>query len=212
VDYQGLLDKLSKDPMAAGLAGGLLSGLLGGALGSGKSSKLVKMGALAAVGGLAYKAWQDYQQRQAGVPVTTAPAAQPPSAEGTAFLPRAGDTGAREALGLRILQAMIAAAKADGRIDPAESQQIFERIGSTELTGEDKAFLIEEMGRPLNLDQVVANVARPELAAEIYTASRLVIAEASAAEAAYLQLLAARLGLPAGMAAEIDRVVAEARR
>lgn len=212
MNYQGLLDKLTKDPMAAGLAGGLLSGLLGGALGPGKSSKLVKMGALAAVGGLAFKAWQDYQQRQAGTATAGPVASQLPPVEGTAFLPRADDRVAREALGLRILQAMIAAAKADGRIDPAESQQIFERVSATDLTAQDKAFLLEEMGRPLNIEQVVNNVGTPELGAEIYTASRLVIAEASPAEAAYLQLLAARLGLPAGMTAEIDKVVAEARR
>lgn len=212
MDYQGLLDKLSRDPMAAGLAGGLLSGLLGGTLGSGKSSKLVKMGALAAVGGLAYKAWQDYQKKQAGAPIAAAAASPPLSAEGTVFLPRAEDHAGREALSLRILQAMIAAAKADGHIDPAESQQIFERIGTTELTAEEKAFLLDEMGRPLNIEKVVGNVGSPELAAEIYTASRLVIAEASPAETAYLQLVAARLALPAGMTTEIDRVVAEARK
>lgn len=207
MDYQKLLDKLTRDPMAAGLAGGLLSGMLGGALGSGKSSKLVKAGTLAAVGGLAYKAWQDYQRAQAGA---AAQPALPAAAEGTAFLP-AGDAAATAKLGLRVLQAMIAAAKADGRIDPAESQRIFERLGSTALDAEEKAFLLEEMGRPLNVDQVVANVSGPEMAAEIYTASRLVVDEASAAESAYLQLLAARLGLPEGMRTEIDRVVAAAR-
>ena len=48
---------------AAGLAAGLL-------LSGGKPTKLLgnaaKLGAVAAVGGLAYKAWQSYQEKQTG--------------------------------------------------------------------------------------------------------------------------------------------------
>ena len=55
---------------AAGLAAGLL-------LSGGKPTKLLgnaaKLGAVAAVGGLAYKAWQSYQEKQTGAAQPAAP-------------------------------------------------------------------------------------------------------------------------------------------
>jgi uncharacterized membrane protein YebE (DUF533 family) len=109
--------------------------------------------------------------------------------------------------GLTLLRAMIAAAKADGQIDAAESQQIMAQVGRAALSADEKAFLLDELARPLNLDAVIAGVRTPQQAAEVYTASRLVIAEASAAEQAYLGLLAARLGLDARATRELDAAV-----
>lgn len=211
IDPNKLMDQLMKSGVGGGLAGGLLSGALAGAIAGGKGKKLgktaLKVGGTALVAGLAYKAWQQYQAQKAGQ--GTAPADAlfgnlAPAAPGAAPVPA---VGAGEALA--IVRAMIAAAKADGRVDAAEHQHIFGEINRLSLNPEEKAFLLEEFSRPLDLEAVVASGRTPELALELYAASRLVIAEASPAESAYLQLLAARLGLQPALVQEVDRAAHE---
>ena len=94
---------------AAGLAAGML--LSGGGLGK-LAGNAVKIGAVAAVGGLAYNAWQNYQKNQQGTP------GQAPAQD--AFIPAAHDSHGQEELGKSLVRAMISAAKADGRIDADE--------------------------------------------------------------------------------------------
>ena len=212
IDANKLMDQLMSSGVGGGLAGGLLSGALAGAIAGGKGKKLgktaLKVGGTALVAGLAYKAWQQYQAQRAAQ--GAAPAADamfanvPAAAPGVMPVPRVGQGDA-----LAIVRAMIAAAKADGQVDAAEHQRIFGKINTLSLSAEEKAFLLEEFARPLDLDAVVASARTPELGLELYTASRLVIAEASPAEGAYLQLLAARLGVQPALAAQVDRAAHE---
>lgn len=182
---------------AAGLAAGML-------LSGGKPGKLlgnaVKVGAMAAVGGLAYKAWQNYQQGQSG-------AAQPPTAE-EAFIP-APESAGHEELGKTLVRAMIAAAKADGRIDAAEKDTIFERLKTMPLSAEEKAWVFDELSTPLDINTVVARADTPEHAAEIYAASLVAISADTAAEQAYLEALAIKLKLDPALVAEIHRTAGE---
>jgi uncharacterized membrane protein YebE (DUF533 family) len=206
IDPNKILSELGKSGLGSGMAGGLLSGALAGAITGGKSgkgNKLLKLGTLAAVGTVAYKAYQQYQQNQAAT--TPAPAAAPGTFGNAAWTPPAAAVPSGEAMTL--LRAMIAAAKADGQIDAAESQQIMERLQRANFSNDEKAFLLEELARPLNVDAVIAGVRTPQQAAEVYAASRLVIAEASPAEQAYLGLLAARLNLDAAATRELDLAV-----
>lgn len=178
---------------AAGLAAGML-------LSGGKPGKLlgntVKIGALAAVGGLAYKAWQSHQQNQAG----SAPA---PREE--AFIPAPSDTTGQEELGKSLVRAMIAAAKADGRIDAEEKEAIFEKLKTMPLSAEEKAWVFDELSTPLDINAVVARADTPEHAAEIYAASLVAISADTAAEQAYLEALAIKLKLDPALVAEIHR-------
>ncbi len=142
---------------AAGLAAGLL-------LSGGKPTKLLgnaaKLGAVAAVGGLAYKAWQTYQEKQTG-------AAQAPAPREDAFIPAPGNTAAVEDLGKSLVRAMISAAKADGRIDAEEKDAIFERLKTMPLSSEEKAWVFDELSTPLDINAVVSRADTPEHAAEI---------------------------------------------
>jgi uncharacterized membrane protein YebE (DUF533 family) len=45
-------------------------------------------------------------------------------------MPKENDDAANEALGLTLVRAMIAVARADGRLDAEESQSIFQKIQS----------------------------------------------------------------------------------
>lgn len=201
---------VSPDLLKGAAVGGLAGLLLGSKTGRKLGKSAVKVGSIAALGGLAWKAYQDYQSRRqgAGEPqaqTPTAPAELAPRAEGTVFLP--APKAERDSLALTLMRAMIAAAKADGHLDANEQQRIFTKIGELELDSDDKAFLMDELRAPLDIDAVVRGATSPEVAAEIYAVSRLAIDPDHAAEKAYLMMLASRLNLDAGLVARIDAEV-----
>ena len=204
---------LSPD-LVKGLAGGAAVGGLAGILLGGKSTKklaktALKLGGTAALAGLAYKAYNDWQAaKQPSAPEGPAMKDVTPRPEGTPFLPRA--EARRNDQSLALLTAMIAAAKADGHIDAAEQQKIFARLDELDLDMEAKAFIMDELRKPLNIDQVVASATSPELAVEIYAASLLAIDADDPAEQAYLAMLASRLKLEPGLRLAIEREAAKA--
>lgn len=201
-----------------GLAAGGLAGLL---LGTKKGRKMAgsaaKIGGVAVLGGLAYKAYNDWQAAKAGGPTagqaSTGPAPQSPmknvtpEAEGTAFLP--APEKERNALGVKIIQAMIAAAKADGHIDAQEQQRIFGKFDEAGLGMEEKAFLMDELRKPLDIDAIVGLADNTEQAVEIYAASCLAIDPDDPAEQAYLAMLSARLKLAPELKENIETEVAK---
>ncbi|KAB0681201.1 tellurite resistance TerB family protein [Aureimonas leprariae] len=202
------LGKLMGGPAGAAVSGALASGLarqLFKGKGLGKmGGSAVKLGGAALVAGLAYKAWQSYQangQGGARLPSGGQGSHELPSPVGTPFLPE-GHEDHRARL---MLSAMIAAAKADGTIDAAEQEAIFGRLDEAGLDAEEKGFLMDEMRRPLSIDELAAKVGGPEEAAEVYTASVLAIDPDHPAERAYLEALARRLGIDPALVAEIRR-------
>lgn len=206
-NIDGIIKALQTDPNtqrtamtgAAGLAAGML--LSGGGLGKLVGSA-AKLGAVAAVGGLAYTAWQKYQQDQqrAGAPSDGAPA---PSLD--AFVPPPQAAYQNEELGKTLVRAMIAAAKADGQIDTTERELIFKRLETMQLSSEEKAFVFDELSGPLDIDAVVSRARTPEQASEVYAASLVAMHPDTPSEQAYLEALAHKLKLPAGLVAEIHR-------
>jgi uncharacterized membrane protein YebE (DUF533 family) len=184
---------------AAGLAAGML--LSGGGLGK-LAGNAVKVGAVAAVGGLAYNAWQNYQKNQQG----GAPGAVPSE---DAFIPAPNDQHGQEELGKTLVRAMISAAKADGRIDADEKEAIFAKLETMSLSAEEKAWVFDELSSPLDINAVVARADTPEHAAEIYAASLVAITADTAAERAYLDALASKLRLAPGLVSEIHKAAGE---
>jgi uncharacterized membrane protein YebE (DUF533 family) len=70
---------------------------------------------------------------------------------------------------------------------------------------------MDQLRTPLDLDGIVRAVKSPEVATEVYAASVLAIDPDHAAEKAYLQMLAARLGLADDLVQEIHRTADTAR-
>lgn len=182
---------------AAGLAAGML--LSGGGLGK-LVGNAAKLGAVAAVGGLAYTAWQKYQQNQQQGGADAGPAPRE-----DAFVPPPQAGHQTEELGKSLVRAMISAAKADGQIDAEEKDRIFKRLEAMPLSSEEKAFVFDELSSPLDLEAVVSRADTPEHAAEIYAASLVAMVPDTAAERTYLEALAFKLKLPAGLVEEIHR-------
>jgi uncharacterized membrane protein YebE (DUF533 family) len=199
------------------LAGGLVVGGLIGAM-AGKTGKKIattalQLGGAAAVAGLAYTAYQKYKagQQQTVPPagnVSRIPSYTPPP-QNSGFLPPPSDTAATEALSLKLIRAMIGAAKADGQIDGQESAKIFGHIDAFGFALEEKSFLLTELGKPLTAMQVAASAATPEEAAEIYAVSVMAVNPHGPAERGYLAELSHLMNLDSGLAQEIhDRAAA----
>lgn len=182
---------------AAGLAAGML--LSKGGLGK-LAGSAVQLGAVAAVGGLAYSAWQNYQKSQQG---------NGTSPRQDAFIPAASDAQGQEELGKSLVRAMIAAAKADGKIDAEEKEAIFDKLETMNLSAEEKAWVFDELSSPLDINAVVARADTPEHATEIYAASLVAITADTAAERAYLDALASKLKLDPALVGEIHKAAGE---
>ena len=113
-------------------AGGALALLIGSKRGRKLGGKALKYGTVAALGAVAWRAYQDWQARQAGgtagagagmagsAAAQPASAATPPAQGGFALLP----APQVEAHSQAMLKAMIAAAKADGHMDDRERELV----------------------------------------------------------------------------------------
>lgn len=196
------------------LAGGLAAILLGTKTGRKLGGEALKLGGVAAVGALAYKAYRDWQAGKQAAPATAAPQPQSapvpmlPAPSGTPFNP--ATPAEQQTLARHLLRAMIAAAKADGHVDAQEQARIFAEMDKLPLSSEDKAFVMDELRAKLDIDAVAGAAATPEEAAEIYTASLLAIDVDNAAERGYLGMLAARLKLDDALVAHLQQSVAAA--
>ena len=182
---------------AGSLAGGAALGGLGGyLLGSKKGRKFAKKaatyGGMALMAGLAYKAYNNYQSQKNSSASSPSPQTEQ-IADESAF--HIENQNGSNSFGAMLISAMIAAAKADGKIDGKEHQAIFSRIEEMQLDNDEKAFLFDQLNRPLDIDSLVSAITSKEQAVEIYLASLMAIDVDTQAEKAYLSMLAARLNL-----------------
>jgi uncharacterized membrane protein YebE (DUF533 family) len=174
------------------VAGGLAALLMGSKSGRKMAGSALQLGGMAVVGALAYKAYQNWQSGKT-VTQSTVPTTLPPPPADTPFLP--ARESEQQSLSRHLLRAMIAAAKSDGHVDAKEQAAIFAEMDKLPLDTDDKAFVIDDLRKPLDVDAVAGAARTPEEAASIYTASLLAIDVDNPSERAYLGLLAARLHL-----------------
>ncbi len=168
--------------------GGLLVALLGTGAGRKLTGTTLKLGSLAALGTVAYQAYQNWQGK-------TEPPGNP---VGTLS---GSDAAARS---LVLLKAMIAAAKADGHIDEAEQASIEAQLSALLLGRDSLEFFKTELEKSLSAREVAAGADSPAAAAEIYLISLAVIDAKDEQEQAYLQSLASELKLSPELVAELE--------
>jgi len=205
----GQAAQMARDnPLAAGALAAIL---LGTGPGRRVTGTALKVGGLAAVAGLAYKAYQNYTN--GGRPGEAQPGSEPellPPPADTAFDPARAPQGEAE-FALVIVRAMISAARADGHIDDAERGRIADKLHLSGIGEEAEAFLLEELEKPVDLDALVGAAQTDAQKVELYTASRLAIEPETRAERGYLDLLAGRLKLPDALIDHIEATVSEAK-
>jgi uncharacterized membrane protein YebE (DUF533 family) len=192
---------LTKGALAGGLMGLLLTGGGRRMLGTG-----VKVGGAAMIGGLAYKAYMDWKSGKSASVPGDGPISLP-NPEGTAFQP--ADAAAADGLSAKILQAMIAAAKADGHVTVAERARIDAGLGQLGLGSAATAMISAELDQPVNVDRIAGLAADEAEATQIYAASLLVVDSDAPAEKDYLSRLAERLKLDPGLVAHLHAKAAQ---
>ncbi len=209
MNLNNLVQGLSKSGAVSGFAGGLAGSALVGAVSGKKGRKMakgaLKVGALAAVGGLAYTAYQQYRQNNAGGQASGSAAATVAAAPAITQERFDAVVENEQSGGLLIVRAMIAAAASDGHLDAEEQQRVFAEVENLDLTREEKATLFDELRSPLGLSDIVAQVSEPEVAVEVYAASLIAIDETRSEAQAYLGSLALALELPQDLVQSIHQ-------
>ena len=200
-----LQELIRNNQLGAGAALGGLGGLvLGTRTGRSAAASAAKLGSLVLIGGLAYKAYQNYSQGKPVIGGGQQSLAAAPN--GSGFEPQAisNDTA------VLYIRAMIAAAAADGRIDEAEQAKIFGGLAQAGLDDAAHTFLRNELKNPASVEDLVGAVKSPAEALQVYTAARLTVDVHAEEEHEFLAALAEGLGLDAKLVAHIDAEAAKA--
>jgi uncharacterized membrane protein YebE (DUF533 family) len=197
-----LKELIANNRLGTGAAlGGLGALVLGTGTGRSLAGSAIKLGGLALIGGLAYKAYQNYQQGQPVLTGRQAPQqALLAAPAGSGFEP-AAVTNENATL---LIRTMIAAAAADGRIDAKEQQGI---LGGMEQAGAGsgaREFLMREASNPASIEELADAVNSPQEALQVYTAARIAVDPDEEEEHEFLAALADRLGIDAKLAAQVD--------
>lgn len=187
------------NPVAVGGLGALVGAVLGNPKGAAKGA--LGAGGLALLAALARSALSgsggggDQQVSAADLPL------------GLRDVGDADEESALEDRANLMLMAMINAAKADGAIDQEEMSRI---VGKLEQSGSDpdaRDFVMQELGKPIDLDGLVRAVPDREAGVQVYAASLLATEADTDAERAYLRRLADQLGLDAPVVDYIHRTL-----
>lgn len=194
------LGRLSSN-LPSGLAGGALAGGILSLLMTSKSARKVAgtaatFGGTALLGGLAYKAyrnWQSSQQEQMPVSENSFTSQDLLQAD----------------FQLTLIKAMIGAARADGLIDATEHKRIFDTVFEMNLDSETKALVLDLVRQPVTIREIAAGAETVEQKTEVYLVSCMIIDIDHPGERDWLNNLAYALGLPPELAAQLEHQVDE---
>lgn len=194
-----LKDLIANNKLGAGVAAGGLGALvLGTQTGRDLAASVAKLGGLALIGGLAYKAYQNYQAGKPLIDTTKKDTEAAP--DGSGFEPRAITNDSA----LTYIRAMIAAAAADGRIDESEQEKIFGSLQQAGFDDSAREFLRQEFANPATVEALADAVTSDEEGVQVFTAARMAIDFDNIEEQQFLMALAGELDLPPELIQHID--------
>lgn len=225
VNANGLIGKMIGGMATKNFAAGLLAGGVGSHL-LGKSDtveSIAKVGGMALLGTLAYKAYNNYNQQKlaGGNPTAVGAISQSAGdlfAQAKQLIANAQATTTAQAqqaalpapsvnseLPLAIMRAMIAAAKADGHMDDAETGKIMGHMEQGGLDANEKMLLMRELANTPSVNNITASVQNAEEAAQVYLAALLVCDSQCANEQKFLSELGAAMKLDANFTANLQQ-------
>jgi uncharacterized membrane protein YebE (DUF533 family) len=185
-------ERLKTDPqartVAAGAGGLLLLGMLGSRGGRRLIGDIAQTGAVAALGALAYKTWMERRGK------TTGGGDLAREAKALGF---PTDAASDPEFALAIVRAMLASAYADGVLDAHEQKLIDGAMADADLSDDERAMLTNKVPQADTLDLIAAAAKTPHHASELYAAALVSAGDLNDSETAFLEKLAARLGLDA---------------
>ena len=186
-DLDALLEK-ARGMLGGKLPTGALIGLAGLLLGTrggrGVAVQLAKLGGLALISGLAYRA---YKNAHGEGPAGTLDPSKTTDADALLFI-----------------RAMIAAMAADGHIDEVERARIVDGLRQAGVNDEEAGWLDREIAKPATVAELASAAASQEKAAQVYAAARLAIEPDTVQEREFLMRLAEALKLDERIKREVD--------
>ncbi|MBR0250512.1 MAG: tellurite resistance TerB family protein [Synergistaceae bacterium] len=191
---QSVKDRVGGDNLAAGGIGALLGALMGGS----RSTTMNSLGGgmMGLLGMMAYKALRNSMGGSSS---------QNANANAQAYVPPAPQQQASDAE--IILLAMIDAAKADGQIDADEFRKITDSLKNSGVGQEGVNYVLQKLQGPMETAKIVsATRGRPDLAAQVYSASLMAIEVDTDAERMYLDKLAKAMGLDSQVIQNIEQL------
>ena len=186
-------DELLKKVGAGVAATGMLAVLLGTKKGRKTLSPVIKVGSLAALGALGYKAYQNWQKQNGQTEFDLS------EFQGNV------DEASEKKRSIAILRAMVGASKSDGQIDEAEHAVITGQIKAAGIETAATSVLLEEMGKDSDAARIAELSDSPAMSVELYLASLLVTGQKNDAEKSYLSDLAKNLNLAPDLVNELHR-------
>lgn len=188
-------------------AGGIMALLMGSKSTRKMAKKVVKYGGTAIVGGLAYKAYGNWQKNKALGQTQPISERDIEAASNAATPPLISHEGVdkESSLELILIKTMISASKSDGQIDAQEHKRIFETIEKLNFNSQDKIAVFDAMARDISIQEIADSVSLEEHKAEVYLSAYLAIEVDSQSERTFLNNLAIALDLPRGFPAYIEQ-------
>ncbi len=186
--------------LLSGFGGGVATGgALGLLLGNKKArkvgGKVALYGGLAALGVIAYKAYNNWQAQ---------------NVKNAYSEPQTIDRLPAQQVedhSLAILKALVAASKADGHVDVKERQLLDQELSKLTNDIELRRWFDSELNKPLDPADVAWAAKTPEMAAEMYIASVLMVDEENFMERSYLAELARQLRIDPALKSELEAQV-----
>ena len=193
LDSTGATREATLSGMKTGaIAAGALAILLGTKTGRKVTGSAIKLGSIAAMGGVAWKAYQIYQEKKG---ITSSSAMPINELKGEEAQQRS----------VVLLTAMIAAAKVDGHVGHEEMAEINKQIKNLGLEGDTAKIIQEELEKPLDIEAIAALAEGEEAkAAEIYLVSAVITNKENEKERQYLDDLAKAMKIPEELLAELN--------
>ena len=187
---QNVTRKVGGDNLAAAGIGALLGALTGKSQSTTANS--LGGGLMGLLGMMAYKALTKKApaQNQAQAPAYRQPTPQQQASDAEI-----------------ILLAMIDAAKSDGQVDADEFNKIINNVKSSGIGQDGVNYVLQKLQGPMETAKIVqACKGRPELAAQVYSASLMAIDVDTQAEKKYLDTLARAMGLSSDVTTDLQEM------
>lgn len=190
---QSVKERVGGDNLAAGGIGALLGALMGGS----RSTTMNSLGGgmMGLLGMMAYKALKNTMGGSSSSSGSSTQTYTPPTPQ-----QQASDAEI-------ILLAMIDAAKADGQVDADEFNKIMNSLKSSGVGQDGVNYVLQKLQGPMETAKIVNAVkGRPDLAAQVYSASLMAIEVDTDAERNYLSKLASAMGLNSQVIQNIEQL------
>jgi uncharacterized membrane protein YebE (DUF533 family) len=187
--------------MGGAAAGGVMGLLVGSKKGRKFAGKAATVGGAALIGGIAFKAYKNWQQKNQQTSAHSSANHSVPPSQYTDN--QTSPPEISQDFQLTLIKAMIGAAKSDGHIDEVEQKRIFDAVEQMSLSSEMKGLVFDLLRQPIYVEELAHGAQSMEQKSEVYLASCLAIDLDTSCEQNYLNKLAGALSLPLDLADQI---------